>query len=54
MKALIDWVNYLVQGTALENKYLVSLFIVVAFAMAGKFYFCIWAISGTVRIQDQE
>lgn len=36
MIALIDWVNYLVQGTALENKYLVSLSIVVAFALAGK------------------
>lgn len=36
MVTLIDWANYLVQGTALENKYIVSLLIVAVFAAAGK------------------
>ena len=40
--AFIEWINSLAVGTVFENKYLLSLLIVVAFAVLGRFFLFIF------------
>ncbi len=43
MQAALDWINTLLEGTAVSNKYAVSLLIVLTFAILGKFLLFIFS-----------